>query len=185
MAGVSSIDVTSGEGPLINPLLGPADSGTGGVRRGARGLGTSGGRRAVGVRGNAGGGNRRGRRSRRRVWRASVGEADNLGTSNNESIKGIDPDVGPLESVVHSGEAGELAGGWLVGASVLHVDLTVKEISLSHRNTNRIQKEHIHAAWVVLGLSGAVKCNDLIANQLCMARKKRHFCQVEARIQRD
>jgi len=133
--GVSSMDMTSGEGPLLGPPPGPADGGTGGVRRSARRLGTRDGRRAVGGRGNAGG-NRRGGRSGRRVGRASVGEADNLGTSNNESVKGIGPDVGPLVSVVHSREAGELAGGWFLGASVLHVDLAVKEISLSHRNTN-------------------------------------------------
>ena len=130
------MDVTSGEGPLLGPLLGLADSGNGRVHWSARGLGISGGGRAVGVRGNAGGGNRGGGRSGRRVGRVSAGEADNLGTSNNESIKGIGPDVGPLESVVHSREAGELVGGWLVGASALHVDLTVKEISLSHWNTN-------------------------------------------------
>ena len=118
MVGVSPMDATSGEGPLLGPPLGPADSGTGGVRRSARGLGTRGG--------NGGGG-----RSGRRVGRTSVGEADNLGTRNNESIKALGPDVGPLESVVHSREAGELFGGWFVGASVLHVDLAVKEISES------------------------------------------------------
>ena len=124
-------------------LLGLASTGTGGVRRsargvrrGARGLGTRGGRRAVGVRWNAGGGNRRGGRSGRRVGRVTPGEADNLGTGNNESIKGVGPDVGPLESVVHSREASEIAGRWLAGASVYHVDLTMEEISLSRRNTN-------------------------------------------------
>ena len=107
-----------------------------GVRRSTRGLGTRGGSSAVRVRWNARGGNRGGGRSRRRVGRATVGEADNLGTSNNESIKGVDPDVGPRKSIVHSREAGELARRWLVGASVHHVDLTMEEISLSHRDTN-------------------------------------------------
>jgi hypothetical protein len=134
----SSVGVTSGERPLVGPPLGPADSGTGGIRRGTSGIRRS--ARRVGTRGGVGstpedetGG---GRRSGSRVGRATVGEADEFGTSNNESIEGVGPDVGPLEAGVHSREAGEIAGGWLVGASVLHVDLTMEEISLSHRNTD-------------------------------------------------
>ena len=171
VAGASPADAVSGERPLVGLLLGPAGTGTGGVRRSARGvcrstrrvrwsvhgvrwgargvrwsarrvrrsargLGTRGGSSAVGVRWNARGRNRGGGRSGKRVGRVTAGEADNLGTGNNEPIKGVDPDVGPRESVVHSREAGELAGRWLVGASVHHVDLTMEEISLSHRNTN-------------------------------------------------
>lgn len=41
--------------------------------------------------------------------RAIISEADNFGTSNNESIEGVGPDVGPLETIVHSGEAREIA----------------------------------------------------------------------------
>ena len=131
MAGASSVDAVSWERPLVG-LLGPAGTGTGGIRRGtggvrrsargvrwsargvrrsARGLGTRGGRRAVRVRWNARGRNRRGRRSERRVGRVTPGEADNPGTGRSESIIGAVPDVlGPFESVVHSREAGELAG---------------------------------------------------------------------------
>ena len=91
MAGASSVDETCGDGTLVGPLPpSPADAGVGGVRRSARG-----GRRAVGVGGNAG---RRGSI----VGRAIIGKAGNLGTSNNEAIGGTVPDVGPLESVVHS-----------------------------------------------------------------------------------
>jgi len=140
MADASSVNVTSGDRLLVGPPC-PAETGTGGVRRSACGFGTRDGRRTAG---NAGGGN--GGRSGRGFRRGIISEADNVGTSNNESIEGIGPDVWPLESVVHSREAGEIAGGWLVGASVHHVDL--------------------NAAWVVLGLSGRVKCNDLIANQV-------------------
>ena len=126
MTGVSSVDVTSGNRTLVG-LPGPADTGTGGVRRSARGMGTRGGR----------GGNGRGRRNGRRVGRAIVrraiiSEADNLGTSNNESIEGIGPDVGPFESIVHSREAGEIAGGWFVSASILYIDLAAEGISLNH-----------------------------------------------------
>ena len=59
------------------------------------------------------------------VGGAIIGEADNIGTSNNESVEVVGIDVRPLESVVHSGETGEIAGGWLISASILHVDLTV------------------------------------------------------------
>jgi len=82
-----------------------------GVRWSARGLGTRGGRRAVRVRWNARGRNRRGGRNERRVGRVTPGEADNPGTGRSESIIVAVPDVlGPFESVVHSREAGELAG---------------------------------------------------------------------------
>ena len=139
MVDASSVDVTSGERPLVGPPLGPADTSTGGVRRSARGLGTRDGRRTVGVGGNAGGGARggSGRRVGRAIIRRSIfSEADNLGTNNNESIDLVGPDVGPFESVVHSGQGGELAGGWLIGASVHDVDLTMEGIYLSHRSTN-------------------------------------------------
>jgi hypothetical protein len=86
------------------------------------------------------------RESGNRIGRATISKADDFGTSNDESIQGVGPDVGPLESVVHSGEAGEFAGGRLIGASVLHINL--------------------NAAWVILGLSGRVKGHDLIANQV-------------------
>jgi len=66
-----------------------------------------------------------------------ISKADNLGTSNNESIGRVAPDVlGPREFIVHSGETDDIVGGWLVSASVLHVDLAVDKISLSHWNTN-------------------------------------------------
>jgi len=131
--GVSSVDVTSGNRSLVR-LLRPADTGVAGVRRSGRG----------GRTGDSGGG-RKGR-NRSRVGRTVIGKAGNLGASNDEPIEGVGPDVGPLEPVVHPREAGELAGGWLVSASVLHIDL--------------------NAAWVVLGLSGRVKSNNLIANQV-------------------
>jgi len=120
----SSAKVTSGDRTLGGPLLrSPADAGAGRDRWSARGGRTRGGGiRTAGVGGNAGGRRRIGSR----VGRAAVSEADDLGTSNDESIEGVGPDIGPLEPVVHSGEAGEFAGGWLVGASVLHIDLTVE-----------------------------------------------------------
>jgi len=135
----SSVDVTSGDRALVGPLLRrPADGGVGGVRRSARGMRTRGGRgRTAGALRNARGGSR--------IGRATVGKAGNLWTSNNESIDVVGPDVRPRESVVHSGEGGEFAGGCLISASVLHIDLD--------------------AAWIVLGLD-RVKCNDLIANQV-------------------
>ena len=154
----SSMDVTSGDGTLVGPLLGPADSAVGGARRSARRVRTRNtGRRNGGVGRNGGGG---------RVRRAIFSEGDNIGTRNSESIEFVGIDVGPLNAIVHSREAGEIAGGRLVSASVLHVDLTMEEISLSHWSANRTQKEYIHATWIVLGISNRVKCNDLIANQL-------------------
>ena len=126
MVDASSVDVTSRERTLVGPLLCPADAGIGGVRRSACGV------RTVGVGRNAGRGGRRGSR----VGRATISKADDLGTSDDESVEFVGPNVGPVVSVVHSGEAGELAGGWLVSASVLHINLTVEGISLSHRNTN-------------------------------------------------
>jgi hypothetical protein len=153
VVGASSVDMTSGGGTLVRPLpLRPADAGVGGVRRSTRGVRSGAGRRR-----NVGGGSR--------VGRFIIGKADNLGTSNNKSIEGVGPDVGPLESIVHSGETGEIIGGWLVSASVLHVDLAVDGISLRHWDTNRSSKGHLHAAWVVLGCGG-VKGNDLVADQL-------------------
>ena len=134
MVDASSVNVTSGERPLVGPPLGPADTSTGGVRRSARGLGTRDRRRTVGVGGNAGGA--RGGSGRAIVRRSIFSEADNIGTSDNESIDIVGPDVGPFESVVHSREGGELAGGWLIGASVHDVDLTVGGIYLSDRSTN-------------------------------------------------
>ena len=71
---------------------------------------------------------RRTRRSGSRVGRAIIGKADNLWAGNNETIGGISPDVEPFVTIVHSRQGGELAGGWRVSASVLHVDLTVEVI---------------------------------------------------------
>jgi len=56
--------------------------------------------------GNAG----RRERSGGRVGRAAISKADDFGTSNDESIEGVGPDVGPLESGIHSRESGEFAG---------------------------------------------------------------------------
>ena len=130
MGDAPSVDVTSGDRALAGPLLRrPADGGVGGVRRSARGIRTRDGRgRTAGALRNARGGSR--------IGRATVGEADNLWTSNNESIDVVGPDVGPRESVVHSGEGGEFAGGCLISASVLHIDLAVEGIPLSLRDTN-------------------------------------------------
>lgn len=153
------VDVTSGERTLVRPLFSPADAGTRGVRRSARGV------RTVGVGGNTGGWRKRGSW----VGRATISKANDLGTGNDESVDVIGPDVGPLEPIVHSGEGGELAGGWLISASVLHVNLTRRDL-LSHRNTNWSPKIYIHAAWIVLGLSYGVKSDDLVANQLRRAR---------------
>ena len=123
MVGASSVHVTGAERTLVGPLLrSPADGSAGGDRWGARGGRTSDGWiRTLRVGGNAGGGGRTGGR----VGRATFGKTDDLGTSNNESVERVGPDVGPLESVVHSREAGEFVRGWLVSASVLHVNLTV------------------------------------------------------------
>jgi hypothetical protein len=111
VVGASSVDVTSGERPLVGPPLGPADTGAGGVRRGTRRVRTrDGGRRTTGVGGTAGGGNGGGRRNRGRVRRVTISKTDSLGSSNDESIERVGPDVGPLESVVHPGEAGEFIG---------------------------------------------------------------------------
>jgi hypothetical protein len=68
------------------------------------------------------------RRSGSRVGRAVIGKADNLWAGNNETIEGISPDVGPFETIVHSRQGSELAGGRRVSASVLHVDLTMEVI---------------------------------------------------------
>jgi len=148
----SAVDMTARDRTLVGPLLrSPADTGAGRVRRNARGIrARDRRRRAVGVGGDAGGGNARrgnaggGRRSG--IGRTAISKADDLGTSDNESIKRIGPDVGPVESIVHSGEGGEIAGRWLVSASVLHV--------------------HLNAAGVVLWLSSRVKRDDLIADQV-------------------
>jgi len=139
----SSVDVTSGDRTLVGPLLlgGPADAGIGRIRRTARGVRTRDGRRgAAGVEGDAGG------RSGRRIGRTTVSKADDFWTSNSKSGERISPDVGPLESIIHSGEGGEIAGRWLVSASVLHVNL--------------------NATRIILGLSGRVEGNDLITNQV-------------------
>ena len=134
MGDASSADVTNGDRALAGPLLRrPADGGVGGVCRSARGIRTRGGRgRSAGALRNGRGGSRIGRAA----GRATVGEADNLWTGNNESIDVVGPDVGPRESVVHSREGGEFAGGCLISASVLHIDLAVEGIPLSLRDTN-------------------------------------------------
>lgn len=106
MVDASSVDVTGGERtPSGNVPLSPAGAGAGGICRSARGVEwRGGGRRTVGVGENAGG--NRGGRTRTRVGRIIIGEANNFGTSNNESIEVVGIDVRPLESVVHPGEAG-------------------------------------------------------------------------------
>jgi len=78
---------------------------------------------------------RGGRRSR--AGTVIIGEADDIGTSNNESVEIIVIDIRPTESVVHSWEAGEVAGGWLASATFLQVNLTIGENSLSQKNRNR------------------------------------------------
>jgi hypothetical protein len=93
--------------------------------------------------GNAGG---NGRRGGTRTRRATVSKGDNIGPGDNESIEIIGVDVWPDGFSVHSRQGGEFAGGWLVCSSVLHVDL--------------------NAAWIVLGLSDGMKCNDLVAKQV-------------------
>lgn len=99
----------------------------------------------MGIAGNAGGdGGRRSGRSR--VRRVVVREADNFGASNDESIEIVGVNVGERISIVHSRETGEFAGGWLVSASVLNVNLD--------------------AAWVVLGRADGMESNNFIANQV-------------------
>ena len=124
MVEASSVDVTGSERTLFGCVpLRPAGDRATGFLRAARGVGARGsGGRTVGVAGNAGGNLRRGR-----VGRSIIGEADDIWTSNNESVERIRVDVRPLVSVVHSGEAGKIAGGWFVSASVLHIDLTTEE----------------------------------------------------------
>lgn len=108
MVDASSAKVTGGDRTLVGPLLrSPADAGAGRDRWGARGGRTRDGRIGTArVVGDAGGGWRSGGR----VGRATISKADNFGTSNDESIEGVGPDVGPLESGIHSREAGEFAG---------------------------------------------------------------------------
>ena len=106
MVDAPSAKVTGGDRTLVGPLLrSPADAGAGRDRWGARGGRTRDGRigtaRVVGDAGGGGGG---------RVGRTAISKADDLGTSNDESIEGVGPDVGPLESGIHSREAGEFAG---------------------------------------------------------------------------
>jgi len=106
MVDASPAKVTSGDRTLVGPLLrSPADAGAGGDRWGACGGRT----RDCGIRitravGDAGGG------GGSRVGRTTISKADDLGTGNGESIEGVGPDVGPLESGIHSREAGEFAG---------------------------------------------------------------------------
>jgi len=142
MVAASSVDVTQGERTLLGRALpGPTASGAAGVCRGARRRGAGdGGRMAVGAVGNTGG------RRESRIGRAVIGKADDIWSGNGESIEIVSVDVRPLVSVVHSGEAGEFAGGWLVGASILNGDL--------------------NAARVVLRLAYRMKSNDLVANQI-------------------
>ena len=126
------MDVTGRDRTLFGrvPLCPAGDRATGFLRS-ARGVGVreSGGR-TVEVVGNAGGNLRRGR-----VGSSIIGEVDDIWTSNNKSVERVHVDVRPLVSVVHSGDAGKIAGGWLVSASVLHINLTTEESSLGQRNT--------------------------------------------------
>jgi len=159
MVDASPVDLTSGDRTLVGPSPGPTDTSVGGARRSARRVraGRS-GRRTVGAGGSAVGGHRGGRGSGRRrrrrgkrgrrTRRTIISETNNPRSSNNESVERVGPDVGELVIVVHSREAGEIFGGWLVSTSVLHIDLTVKDISFSDQNVDRIQKER---AYVQLG----------------------------------
>jgi len=109
----SSAKVTRGDRTLVGPLLcSSADAGIGGHRWSARGgRARDGGIRTAVVGVNAGGVNAGGwRRSRRRVGRATLGKADNLGTSDDKSIEKIGPDVGPLKSNIHSREGNKFTG---------------------------------------------------------------------------
>jgi hypothetical protein len=152
-------------------------------------------RRTVGVVGNAGGqrGGTRGQRGgtggqrggtggqrggRNRAGRTTVGEAGDIWTRNDEPVKSLIIDVRPLNSVVHSGEAGEIAGGWLVGASIQNIDLTTVRGHHIESKEQELKIGYIHATWVVLRLPRGMKGNDLIANQLWV-RKERQFCQAE------
>lgn len=121
MSGASSAEMTDGERTLFRRApLGPASLGTGRIYRTTRGMGTrGGGRRIAGVIRDAGG--------RRRVGGAFVGKTDDIRASNNKSTEIVRIDVRPLETVVHSREGGEIACGWFVSASILHVDLTTAE----------------------------------------------------------
>lgn len=182
MTEASSMDAPgAGERTLFGRVP-PGPARASGLRRSAHRIGRRDGRRRAEGVVNIAGGNRGGGRSR--VGRGIVGEADDIGTSNNESIEIIVVDVRPLESVIHSGEAGEIARGWLISASILHVDLTMGESPLSHRMECELKAGYIHAARVVLGVVDGMKGNDLIANQL-WARKKRQFRQVEVLMQQD
>jgi len=130
----SPVNVTSGDRTLVGPLLrSSADAGACGARRSASGVRTRDGRRrTVGV-GWSTGGIRRHRGRRRggiRIGGTTVSKADNLGASNDESIKGVGPYIRPLESIIHSGEGGEFAGGWAVSTSILHVDLNATRVVL-------------------------------------------------------
>ena len=137
MVAASSVDVTEGERTLLGRALpGPASTGAAGVCRSARRIGAGGGgRRAVRAIGNAGG---RGSR----IGRAVIGKADDIWPSNDKSIEIVSVDVRPLVPVVHSGKAGEFAGGWLVSASVLDGNLTMKGNSLSQRNANQVRNTY-------------------------------------------
>jgi len=103
----SSVEVTRGDRTLVGPLLrSSADAGIGGRRWSARGgRARDGGIRTAVAGGNTGRGGRGGR-----VGRATLSKADDLGTSDDESIEGVCPDVGPLESGIHSREGSEFAG---------------------------------------------------------------------------
>jgi hypothetical protein len=116
----SSIDVTGGERTLFDRIsLSPAGTRAGRFRRRVRGI------RARG-RGRRSAGNFGGKRGRRRIGRTIIGEADDIWSSNNKSIEVIGVDVWPIVSFVHSREASEIAGGWLISASILHIHLTVR-----------------------------------------------------------
>lgn len=109
-----SVVVISGDRTLVGPPLDPAYTGAGRDCWSARR-----------VRARAGGS---GGRSGGRTRRAIVRKADNVGTGNDKSSEVIGVDVWPLRVSVHSGKGREFAGGRLVRSSVLHVDLTTKEI---------------------------------------------------------
>lgn len=184
----SAVDMTARDRTLVGPLLrSPADTGAGRVRRNARGIrARDRRRRAIGVGGDAGGGNARrgnaggGRRSG--IGRTAISKADDLGTSDNESIKRIGPDVGPVESIVHSGEGGEIAGRWLVSASVLHVHLTTEGSEPLEYNLKPDEiRTRSRGSIVVVQQSEARRSHS----GPTAARKKCQLCQVEAGMQRD
>lgn len=120
------MNVTTGDRTLIGLPLGPTHTAAGRDCWSARRVrARDGGRRTVSVVGNAGG---TGRRGGGRTRRAIVSGAENTGARESKCIEVVGVDVWPLDSIVHSRQGREFAGGRPVCSSVLHVDLTTKKI---------------------------------------------------------